>query len=190
MGEVTPDRDPEGARWSVWMRAAQDGESAAYEKLLREIQPMVRASVFKRMRGRDHAEDVVQNVLLSIHRSRHTFHPSRAFKPWLRAVIRNAIIDSARSRRNEWRHQIFEEHEHPSEDRNPVDREEGLSQPVADALAKLPTGQREAVELLHLRGLSVKDGAAKLGVKPSAFKVRAHRGRQMLQALLMGKELR
>jgi RNA polymerase sigma-70 factor (ECF subfamily) len=181
------DRDPEGARWSEWMRAAQEGESATYEKLLREILPMIRATTLKRMRNPDRAEDVVQNVLLSVHRSRHTYQPTRAFKPWLRAVIRNAITDSARSRRNEWRHQEFEEHKHPSEDPGPAENEEWLSQPVANALSKLPAGQREAVELLHLEGLSVKEGAARLGIQPSAFKVRAHRGRQLLQNLLRGK---
>lgn len=171
------------------MRAAQQGDASAYENLLRELLPAIRAFVFSRVRGRDQAEDIVQNVLLSIHRSRHTYQPSRQFKPWLHAVMRNAIIDSARSRRNEWRHQVFEEHEHASEARASEAGDGDLSQPLADALAKLPPGQREAVELMHIRGMSVKEGAAAAGTKTSAFKVRAHRGRQMLRTLLKGKVL-
>ncbi len=170
------------------MRAAQEGDSSTYEELLREILPTIRGFVFSRMVGRDEAEDVVQNVLLSIHRSRHTYQPSRAFKPWLRAVMRNAIIDSARGRRNEWRQQQFEEHEHASNDQGPDASRIDLSWPIANALAELPDGQREAVESLHLRGMSVKEGAAQTGTTPSAFKVRAHRGRRMLRALLKGKE--
>ena len=171
------------------MRAAQQGDSASYESLLRELLPVIRGFVFGRVKGRDQAEDVVQNVLLSIHRSRHTYQPSREFKPWLHAVMRNAIIDAARSRRHEWRHQVFEEREHASGERAPDEIEEALSGPLAEALAKLPAGQREAVELMHVRGMSVKEGAAATGTKISAFKVRAHRGRQMLRTLLKGKDL-
>ena len=77
-------RNRDEEQWSMWMAAAQSGNSEAYEKLLRAILPSTRAFVVSRMRNHDAAEDVVQNVLLSVHRSRHTYPASRPFGPWLR----------------------------------------------------------------------------------------------------------
>lgn len=58
------------------MAAAQDGDAAAYETLLREIVPALRVFVSARMRESAATEDVVQNVLLSLHRARLTYQPS------------------------------------------------------------------------------------------------------------------
>ncbi len=176
-------------RWAAWMRAAQGGDGEAFEALLGAILPRVRAHVFGRLGGRDHAEDVVQNVLLSIHRSRHTYQPDRRFKPWLNAVMRNAVIDSLRARRHEWRHQDFDDFEIAAEE-SPFPTGDGgaLSPELEAALARLPDAQREAVELLHLQELSVKEAAARIGISVSAFKVRAHRGRARLREILEGRK--
>jgi RNA polymerase sigma-70 factor (ECF subfamily) len=182
-----PNEDDE-ARWAASMRAAQAGDAEAFESLLREILPRVRAQVFSRLGGRDHAEDVVQNVLLSIHRSRHTYQPNRRFKPWLNAVMRNAVIDSLRARRHEWRHQDFDEFEIADEENPfPVGNPDAISPEFEAALAKLPDGQREAVEMLHFQELSVKEAAERSGTSASALKVRAHRGRARLRELLEGR---
>ena len=176
------------ARWSGFMRAGQGGDQEAFETLLHEILPKVRSHVFGRLGGREHAEDVVQNVLLSIHRSRHTYHPTRPFKPWLNAVMRNAVIDALRSRRHEWRHQSFDEHEVPGE-LGPLPGEDGtLSPELQSALGELPDNQREAIELLHVEQLSVQEAAIRSGTTEGAFKVRAHRGRARLREILTEKK--
>jgi RNA polymerase sigma-70 factor (ECF subfamily) len=81
------------------MAAAQSGDASVYEQLLREILPMIRALVRSRLGTGAAAEDVVQNVLLSVHRGRHTYRPERPFLPWLRAIARNAVIDAMRVER-------------------------------------------------------------------------------------------
>lgn len=180
--------EEEEVRWSGWMRASQTGDAEAFEKLLRQLLPRIRSQVFGRLAGRDHAEDVVQNVLLSIHRSRHTYHSSRPFKPWLNAVVRNAVIDSARARRNEWRSQPFDDFEIASDEPLPGMQSGQLSPELIAALARLPESQREAVELLHLQDLSLDEAARRAGTTPGAFKVRAHRGRLRLRAILETNE--
>ena len=187
-GEREQRSQEDEAHWSSLMRAGQGGDHEAFEDLLREILPKVRSHVFGRLGGREHAEDVVQNVLLSIHRSRHTYHPTRPFKPWLNAVMRNAVIDALRARRHEWRHREFEEHDIPAED-DPIPGDNGrISPELESALAELPDTQREAVQLLHVEELSVQEGAARTGTSAGAFKVRAHRGRIRLREILTGKK--
>ena len=70
---------PEDARRSSWMAAAQCGDRVAYEVLLRHcIIPIQRVARLKRVPA-DRIDDVVQETLLTVHRARHTFDPTRSF---------------------------------------------------------------------------------------------------------------
>jgi RNA polymerase sigma-70 factor (ECF subfamily) len=187
MSEKDSHLEEDEVRWAAYMRAAQQGDGQAFEKLLTEILPRLRSLVRGRLSGREYAEDVVQNVMLSIHRSRHTYHPNRPFKPWLNAVARNAVIDAMRARRNDWRHQDFENFEIPDDTTPALAPPKSLSPELANALSQLPETQREAVELIHLKELSLREAARASGTSVGAMKVRAHRGRARLREIL-GRE--
>jgi RNA polymerase sigma-70 factor (ECF subfamily) len=182
-------RPGEEERWPEWMAQAQRGDRSAYERLLRSVLPHLRAFVRMRMRDPSAAEDVVQNVLLSIHQARHTYRPERPFRPWLRAIARNAVIDALRARGVRARYELaFEDLEALAGSQAP-EPAEALSPSVARALAELPPSQREAVELLHIHELSSVEAARRLGISPVALRVRAHRGRRALRARLLREEL-
>ncbi len=184
MDERAPREAPDEERWSHWMAAAQQGDRVAYERLLREVLPAVRAFVGVRMRWMPGAEDVVQNVLLSIHRARHTYRPEQPFGPWLRAIARNAITDSLRASLRIEGRSVPIEHVEGSLRGPPPPPDGELSQELSDALSALPPLHREAVELIHLRDLTVAEAAARVGISPGALKVRAHRGYKALRARL------
>ena len=57
------------ASWSMLMTAAQDGDKAAYGRLLRECTPLIKRIVRRGIRP-DQVDDVVQEVLLTVHRAR------------------------------------------------------------------------------------------------------------------------
>jgi RNA polymerase sigma-70 factor (ECF subfamily) len=78
------------------MRAAQDGDKAAYETLLTDILPLLRAIVQRSWRNPHDVADIVQDVLLSLHVVRHTYDPNRPFVPWLLTIARRRIADTAR----------------------------------------------------------------------------------------------
>src|SRR6516162_3831499 len=80
------------------MALAQEGDKAAYERLLVDILPALRSFTRRRLGDDVAAEDVVQEVLLSVHRARRTYRPERPFEPWLFAIARNAIVDCQRAR--------------------------------------------------------------------------------------------
>ena len=80
------------------MAAAQNGERTAFERLLREIVPFIRAIVAGRHRTGDRIDDVVQDVLLTIHRVRHTYDPARPFEHWLATIAKRRSIDALRRR--------------------------------------------------------------------------------------------
>ncbi len=167
---------------SSWMAAAQAGDAETYERLLREILPVVRMIVRIRLADSSSVEDVVQNVLISVHRARSTYRPEQPFMPWLRAITRNAITDFLRASGRQREREVALDEEYAGVD--PDSRDPLLSAELRRALDALPPAQRTAVELLQLSELSVADAASKVGVSPSALKVRAHRGYRALREIL------
>ena len=175
--------------WGAWMAAAQDGDAAAYDRLLRELLPALRGFVVARLGDLSTSEDVVQNVLLSLHRARHTYRPERRFEPWLWAIARNAVTDALRSRRTRLqREEPLTESEIVAGDAlEALEASLPLGRGLRRALDELPPSQREAVELIHLHRLSVAEAASRVGVTPGALKVRAHRGYRALRGILEGR---
>src|SRR6202162_5938593 len=83
--------------WAVWMRAAMTGDPGAYRQLLVSVAPHVRAVARSRCRmlgaPEGEVEDLVQEVLLTIHLKRGTWDQSRPIGPWVAAIARNKLID-------------------------------------------------------------------------------------------------
>src|SRR5258706_13757018 len=82
--------------WAQLMASAQEGDAAAYRRLLAAIAPYLRALAARYHRAPQDVEDSVQDILLTVHTIRHTYDPTRPFKPWLVAIGRRRIIDRLR----------------------------------------------------------------------------------------------
>jgi RNA polymerase sigma-70 factor (ECF subfamily) len=147
------ERGRDGLRWARLLAAAQDGDKAAYALLLREIVPLIRAVAAHHHRTPDRLDDVVQDVLLTLHRVRHTYDPARPFVPWLVAIARRRSIDALRRHirtevveiRDDTSYETFAD---PRANREMEGKE--AAEFLAGALAALPRGQREALELVKV----------------------------------------
>ena len=188
----TPTSDHGLARsreWSALMGAAQNGDRVAYERLLREILPFLRAVAARQHRAPDRIEDVVQDVLLTVHRVRHTYDPARPFSHWLAAIARRRSIDALRRRGRTDAAEISDNETYETfvdprakDDMEARERAAGLG----PAIASLPRGQREALELLKLRQLSLAEAARASGKSIASLKVSVHRAIRALRAKLTG----
>jgi RNA polymerase sigma-70 factor (ECF subfamily) len=181
-----------GVLFAELMRAAQAGNSAAYVELLEKVAPLLRRAIGRGrgFLGPEEIEDLVQDVLLSVHAVRHTYDPERPFLPWLLAILRNRLADHGR------RHARTSAHERPVDDldvtfadevTNSQRGEYGDRDALRQAVEALPPGQRQAIELLKLQELSLKEAAAVSGVSVGALKVATHRAMVTLRRLLMDK---
>jgi RNA polymerase sigma-70 factor (ECF subfamily) len=173
-----------GEEWSRWMAAAQDGDRAAYERLLRDIVPFIRAVVFRQHRAADGIDEVVQDVLLTVHKVRHTYDPARPFKHWLAMIARRRSIDALRRRSRRHAHEIaddtaYETFADPAANRHLERR--AAAEGLGEALASLPAQQREAVELLKLREMSLAEASKVSGRSVAALKVSVHRAIKSLR---------
>ena len=194
-GTAAPDGHPSDAvAWradgtpdsSVAMARAQGGNRDAYRRLLEAITPYLRALAARYFHNRSDVEDTVQDVLLTIHTVRHTYDPARPFGPWLVAIARRRIIDGLRRQGRIGLHEtaLDVELETFFADETNLSEEAVNARVVHDAVARLPKGQREAVRMLKLEEMSLKEAAAASGMSVAALKVATHRALKTLRKLL------
>jgi RNA polymerase sigma factor (sigma-70 family) len=174
------------------MRAAQGGDSNAFRRLLKDCVPLT-ACIIRAQGVRGAAiDDVVQEVLLTIHRIHGTYDPDRPFLPWLRAIARRRAIDHLRRAARQLQ-EIYDPLTYEAEtDTGPLpghalETRERDAQLVS-ALARLTEGQRQAVEHLGLRELSLQEASLLTGRSKGSLQVGLHRAIKALRNTLTGDE--
>ncbi|HET9415572.1 MAG TPA: RNA polymerase sigma factor, partial [Pseudolabrys sp.] len=152
-------------RRSTLMARAQAGDSVAYQTLLRDCIPVIKAIARRRGVALDHVDDVVQDVLLTIHRARRAYDPGRSFTAWLCVIAERRAIDLLRRVRRQDLREVhaplaFESHADQAADPACGLAHADMSSIVTSAIAGLPVRQREAVEHIVLKERSLAEVAA------------------------------
>jgi RNA polymerase sigma-70 factor (ECF subfamily) len=164
------------------------GDDAAFADLYDSLASQLYSYLVRQTRNRAHAEDLVQQTFLQVHRARGTFIPGSEVRPWIFAIARRLMIDDLRRKRRETNHQ---QEELQAGDRDAVDRpdQELVARRLADrlhqALLKIPESQRTAYTLTKQQGLSLVEAAQVLGTTVTAVKLRTHRAVEALRAVLL-----
>jgi RNA polymerase sigma-70 factor, ECF subfamily len=177
--------------WSQLMRAAQSGDRAAYERLLREISPLIRALVRRHCSNRADIEEMVQDTLLTLHRVRHTYDPGRPFCPWLAAIAWRRSIDALRRRIRISKYETPEQGVYETFSDAAANSDlEGVrsAEEVEDLLRLLPARQREALQSLKLKEMTLAEASVASGQSVAALKVNTHRALKTLRGLLEGRK--
>lgn len=176
-------------RRTAWMAAAQAGDRAAYTALLRDCVPVVQAVARRQGVPPGRLDDVVQDVLLTVHRVRHTYDPARPFTAWLRVIAQRRTVDLLRRHGRQGARELHATLAHEGYPDPAADPERSLQQArqadtLRAAIAALPPGQREAVEQLGLRERTLAEAAGATGRTTGALKVNLHRALKVLRASL------
>jgi RNA polymerase sigma factor (sigma-70 family) len=180
-------------RWGTLMVAAQAGDRITYETLLQECIPFIKTVARRQGVSLDRIDDVVQETLITVHRARQTYDPSRPFAAWLRTIAQRRAIDGLRHHGRHDTREIYAPlayENHPDTERDPqesVDRSDQIGL-LGRAVDTLPTRQREAVQHLALSGLSLAEAASATGRTMGALRVNLHRGLKTLRAQLVGED--
>lgn len=191
--DITAATDSESPdqRRAVWMAAAQAGDRRAYERLLADSVGLIRAAARRQGVALDRLDDVVQETLITVHRVRHTYDPTRSYDAWLSAIASRRAIDALRSRGRRDSRELHDEfametHAGPDDASAAAERLQRAQQLQA-AIAQLPPGQREAVEQLGLREHSLSEAAELTGRSSGALKVNLHRALKALRGHFHGE---
>lgn len=170
------------------MAAAQGGDPAAMEALLRRHHERIWA-VCRRLAGNDaDAADATQEAMLHIVRRIGTFDGRSRFTTWAHRVATNACLDELRRRRRRPSDRLPED---DSDDgRTTADTSPRIDDQVSDrlaidaALASLPEEFRVPIVLRDVGGHDYAEIAAILDIPPGTVRSRIARGRARLAELL------
>jgi len=150
----------------------------------RDIEARLRPYVARRVPSPAEVDDIVQEILVKIHRGLSTLQEDERFGGWVYRIAERAIADAARSRA---RAPLAASGELPADlgasTDEAADLQLELGECVALFVARLPSPYREAITLTELQGLTQKDAADMLGVSLSGMKSRVQRGRERIRAM-------
>jgi RNA polymerase sigma-70 factor (ECF subfamily) len=181
-------------------------EPFALERFRSYLHLLARLQLRGRAPARLDPSDLVQQTLLEAHRQRGTFRGTTdaARAAWLRQILAHSVADAERALHREKRDVGRERSVEaaleqssaqlaawlPADQSSPSERvvrhEEAVR--LADALAKLPNAQREALVLQHWHGLTLAEIGQRLDRTPVAVAGLLKRGLQQLRKLLGAAE--
>jgi RNA polymerase sigma-70 factor (ECF subfamily) len=176
--------------WSILMARAQAGDAAAYRRLLEAAVPYLRSLAARRHRDRRDIEDAVQDVLLTVHAVRHTYDPSRPFGPWLVAIANRRFVDRLRKQGRSTAHEVTLNQDHETfaaPDAN-IEIDSLERRALSAAIEGLPPKQREAIKLLKIQELSLKEASIMSGMSIASLKVSVHRGLKSLRKAMPARD--
>ncbi|MEO8347259.1 MAG: sigma-70 family RNA polymerase sigma factor, partial [Betaproteobacteria bacterium] len=132
-------------------------------------------------------EDSVQDVLLTVHAVRHTYDPTRPFGPWLVAIANRRITDRLRRQGRSTAREtpLTDEHETFATPETNYQEWASTERALREAIERLPEGQRDAIRLLKLQELSLKEAAITSGMSVAALKVATHRAMKNLRKMFV-----
>jgi RNA polymerase sigma-70 factor, ECF subfamily len=169
--------EQDNARWGALLASAQRGDRNDYRRFLEAVTPFVRALARRRTRDEEAVEDVVQDSLITLHRIRHTYTPGRPVKPWIAAIVARRAIDAARREgriagREVDAPLVYETFADPAANQENKGDAQDL---VERLLPELSHKEKEAIELVKLREMSLAEASEHSGQSVGALKVNVHR---------------
>ena len=176
--------------------AFQGGDLAAFDVLVYRWDRKIQAAIYRIMGTEEEARDIGQEAFLRAYRALGSFKREARFSSWVYQIALNLCRD--RMRRNRGRTIVsldeLEEAGNGLMQKGPTPLElveaGDVSRAVANAVAALPTEQREVIVLKEYQDLTFVEIAEILGVPLSTVKTRLYRGLGQLRHRLERQGIR
>jgi RNA polymerase sigma-70 factor (ECF subfamily) len=182
---------PDQSQERLLLRRIANGDRVGFEELHTRFAGLVYATVYQVLRDHQDAEDISQEVFLSIWKKARMYHESKG-EPmtWVASLARNRAIDRirAKDRRSRLRDAVQSEPETvapsaiPDAGQVASTRERGGI--VRSAVMQLTTEQRQVIEMAYFAGLSQSQIAEKIDAPLGTVKARMRRGLGKLRGLV------
>ena len=163
--------------WRTLMIAAQGGDASAYRSLLLELGAWLRSYYSKRL-PMAMVDDLAQEVLMTVHAKRHTYDPAKPLGPWLAVIARYKWIDRLRAMKDGLNDELADDLEAPD-----TGEAAHCAYTLDVLMSRLKPAQANAIRLVKIEGLSIKEAAERLGQTMTLVKVNIHRGLRKLTEL-------
>jgi RNA polymerase sigma-70 factor (ECF subfamily) len=179
------------------IRAAQQGDQDAFERLVRAYDHSVLRIAMNLLRSPEEARDVYQEAFLKVYRNLHAFRFDCSFHTWLYRIVTNICLDHLRRRKVRKEEstvvqtaegvvdrvaQLEEGAPHADPERQMWNRE--LSGRIEGALCDLTPRERTVFELRHYEGLRLRAIGEIIGTTEEAAKNCLFRATQKMRVSL------
>lgn len=167
------------------VQAAQRGDRAAFEELVRRTSRLVFARLYLETGDQHLAEDLLQDTLLTAFRTLDQLTEPSKFRPWLLRIAQNQAIDAGRRRLRLKRVPTElrpESGSSPTPDAE-AERAEQREQVLA-VMRTLPDEYRLPLTLRFLAGADYDTIQMQMGLSNGALRGLLHRGMKVLRAEL------
>lgn len=172
---------------------ALNGELSAFEELVNRYKNSV-FSIIYRMLGQYHeAEDVSQEVFITVYQKLYQFDTNKKFAPWIHKIAVNTAISYLRKNRKVVTLN-FDETYIQNNDYFPslhivdpeltIERKE-LREDIEEAIKELSENYKIVIILRYQLELSNQEIADTLGISKENVEVRVHRARKALRKILL-----
>ena len=164
------------------------------EEAWRELHEQLLGFIARRVRTREDAEDILQEVMLKVHRASGELEQVERLTGWIYRIAANAIVDHYRKpARRElptgWQLEVETAGDHGPdailEEPDTAELRAELARCLSPLVERLPPSYRQALVLTDLEGVTQAEAAARLGLSVSGMKTRVQRGRRLLENLLL-----
>jgi RNA polymerase sigma-70 factor, ECF subfamily len=152
-------------------------------KIYKEFHQQLLGYVKSKIRSKEDAEDILQNVFIRIAGNVDQLTDQFKLKNWMFTITRNAIIDYYRANASNRRTAIPEEIDENIIGVADPDPTKGLDQCMNTMIALLPEQYREIIIESEIKGIKQKDLANKYGIAYPSMRSRVQRGRERLKQL-------
>jgi RNA polymerase sigma factor (sigma-70 family) len=164
------------------LKAAMDGNTAAFEQIVQKYQSLVCAITFSGTGRVDISEELAQETFLSAWKNLRQLKELSGFRPWLCTIARNMLNSYYRKKKTIPLDpadiaDLSDQTQNPSD--NLISQEENAM--LQQALMQIPAEYREPMVMYYRQEKSTKEVAIGLGLKESTVRMRLHRARQMLR---------
>ena len=173
---------------SEWVARAARGDEDAFVRLAAAYRPRLWATASRFARSRPELEDLVQELLLKLWRGLPGYRSDAPFEHWVMRVAVRGCYDFLRQNRRRRETERTVDPDARPEDADPADERERARREAWETvhllLGRLDAKDRLVITLLDLEERGVRETAALTGWSESNVKVRAHRARKKMRALL------
>lgn len=161
------------------VKAAQQGDSKAFEQLYRMHHGRVYALSLRLCGDRHWAEDLCQDAFVRAWNKLESFKGDSKFGTWLYRVTANLVISNLRRSKAK-----YEDDLDTVEEISHIDKTFDLDGDIEKAMLKLPDGARTVLVLYSLEGYTHEEIANTLNIAVGTSKAQLHRARNSLKTWL------
>ena len=187
MNGTTPDSH---AATTELIGRAQAGDEAAFERLVRRYYGQIYRWALVRTGDPDDAEDVTQDVLVTLHRKLGRFDGRSGFSTWQYTVVRNTSTGFLRGGASKQRlKEKLTLHVRAADQETAPETEDATGSKAREVvrmfLRELPVRQREVFDLVDLQGYEPIEVSAMTGLKTVTVRSHLFRARQVLRRRIL-----